>query len=144
MSTKCFVTYTSRFEGARHTYQRYFRQINIFCVFLRTKIFLEKQMYAGQSPAYIDWLDGHLEEGRVIEPSKSLLKDLQFPVTMDNEINDPDDRESIYYWLPQIMDQTVSCSLVCGAKIDKKNLYQTWSTFEFVLIAMAKLRALQG
>jgi hypothetical protein len=42
-------------------------------------------------------LDGHLDEGRVIEPSKSLLKDLQFPVTMDNEINDPDDRESIYY-----------------------------------------------
>jgi hypothetical protein len=39
----------------------------------------------------------HLEEGRVIEPSKTLLKDLQFPVTMDNEINDPDDRESIYY-----------------------------------------------
>jgi hypothetical protein len=42
-------------------------------------------------------LDGHLEEGRVIEPSKSLLRDLQFPVMMDNEINDPDDRESIYY-----------------------------------------------
>jgi hypothetical protein len=144
MSTKCFVTYTSRFEGERGTYQRCFRKMNIFCLSLRTKSFLEKQMYAGQSQAYIDWLDGHLEEGRAIEPSKSLLKDLQFPVTMDNEINDPDNRESIYYWLPEIIDQTISCSLVWGAKIDKKNLYQTWATFEFVLIAVAKFRALQG
>jgi hypothetical protein len=39
----------------------------------------------------------HLEKGRVIEPSKSLRKDLQFPVTIDNAINDPDDRESTYY-----------------------------------------------
>jgi hypothetical protein len=54
---KCFVTYTSRFEGAGGTYQRCFRKMNIFWVSLRTKSFLEKQMYAGQyQHILIDWM----------------------------------------------------------------------------------------